>query len=65
MLVRLAPWAVLFASTAAWACPVCANVRDENRIAYIAMTAVMTALPLCLIGGVLGILWYRTRNPNA
>ena len=46
---------VLFASAAAWACPVCGAAQDTKGT-YINMTLVMSALPLVTIGAVvLGI----------
>lgn len=44
---------------AVWACPVCFDARDENRQAFLATTALLTLLPLGMVGGV-GI-WLRRR----
>ena len=58
--VSLALLTALFwlAPTAAQACAVCSYGReDETRIAFIATTAFMTALPLLIIAG--GVWWLR------
>ena len=43
----------------AHACPVCFDPDDEQRIVFLATTALMTAVPLGIIGGV--GLWLRRR----
>ncbi len=43
--------ALAFAQLAA-ACSVCATGKEEARGAYYLTTAIMSLLPLCLIGGV-------------
>jgi hypothetical protein len=48
------------AAGSAEACAVCFQAKtDASRIAFIATTAAMTALPLLLIGGV--VYWVRSR----
>jgi len=42
------------------ACAVCFSGRDENRLAFILTTILLTALPLIMIGGML--LWLRRRS---
>jgi hypothetical protein len=37
---------------AAWACPVCGAPGASNGGAYVAMTVVLSLLPLAFIGGV-------------
>ena len=43
----------------AHACPVCFDSRDENRQAFLATTALLSLLPLGMVGGV--GLWMRKR----
>lgn len=43
----------------AWACPVCFDPRDENRVAFLATTVFLSLVPLGMVGG-LG-LWLRKR----
>ena len=42
-----------------WACPVCFDPRDENRVAFLATTIFMSLFPLGMVGGV--GLWLRKR----
>jgi len=44
----------------AHACPVCFDARDENRRAFLAMTAFLSLLPLGMVAGV--GLWIRKRS---
>lgn len=44
-----------------WACAVCNDPFDKNRIAFLATTAFLTVLPLSLIGGLLAYLRRRAR----
>jgi hypothetical protein len=41
------------------ACPVCFDAQEEARVAYLATTAFLSALPLALAGG--AALWLRGR----
>ncbi|MCE2456044.1 MAG: hypothetical protein J4G12_09585 [Gemmatimonadetes bacterium] len=43
----------------AFACPVCFDANEENRMAFLATTGLLTLLPLGLVAGV-GI-WIRKR----
>ena len=44
----------------AWACAVCASGQgDESRTAFILTTALLTALPLSMLGG---LLWWLRRR---
>lgn len=43
----------------AYACPVCFDPRDENRVAFLATTIFMSLFPLSMVGGV--GLWLRKR----
>ena len=43
----------------ALACPVCFDANAENRMAFLATTALLTLLPIGLLGGV--GLWLRKR----
>ncbi len=41
------------------ACPVCFSAKDETRLAFYFSTALLSILPLSMVGGV--IFWIRTR----
>ncbi len=41
------------------ACPVCFDAKEETRWAFYFSTALLSILPLSMVGGV--ILWIRTR----
>ena len=47
------------------ACPVCFDRDDEARIAFIATTGLLTALPLSMVGGTLYWLRRRFRSQSA
>lgn len=49
---------VLWPDVAA-ACPGCTATSEENRIAFLVTTGILTFLPLMLIGGV--VYWLRKR----
>ena len=51
---------VLLWPSAAQACSVCFSATEQNRIAYIVTTIVMSLLPLGMIGG--GIYWLHRRS---
>ena len=42
---------------AAWACPACMVGDPKTAGIYLGMTLVMSALPLCLVGGLAYWLW--------
>ena len=42
-----------------YACPVCFDPREENRVAFLATTAFLSLVPLGMVGG-LGM-WLRRR----
>lgn len=50
---------VAFLPDVAWACPVCFDPREENRVAFLATTVFLSLVPLGMVGG-LG-LWLRKR----
>lgn len=50
----------LFLADGALACPVCGFGQDKARGAFIATTALLTFLPLGMIGGI--IVWLRQRS---
>lgn len=54
---------LLFCAEVAFACPVCGFGQDKARGAFIATTAIMTFLPLTMIGGL--IVWLRQRSFRA
>ncbi len=57
---RIVVLAIVFAPEIAAACSVCFSGRsDETRVAFIATTALLTALPLLLIGVL--VWWLRRR----
>ncbi len=57
---RIAVPVIVFSPEIAAACSVCFSGRsDETRVAFIATTALLTALPLLLIGGL--VWWMRRR----
>ena len=53
-LVRLAVFAALALALAdaSWACSVCVTGKEESRAAYYFTTALMSLVPLGMIGGV-------------
>ena len=51
----------LLGAHAAQACSVCAVGKEEARAAYYATTAVMSLLPLCMIGGVVYFISKKSR----
>ncbi|GMV06017.1 MAG: hypothetical protein AMXMBFR53_22940 [Gemmatimonadota bacterium] len=57
--VALALALLVLLPEAAWACPVCFDPRDENRVAFLATTVFLSLVPLGMVGG-LG-LWLRKR----
>lgn len=48
---------VLLAPAVASACPGCFQANDNNRVAFLVTTLVLTLLPLGMIGA--GLLWLR------
>ncbi|MDX1495704.1 MAG: hypothetical protein R3253_16665 [Longimicrobiales bacterium] len=44
----------------AWACPVCFDSSDENRMAFLATTAFLSLLPLGMVAG--AGLWLRKKS---
>ena len=57
---RVAALVIVFAPKIAAACSVCFSGRsDQTRVAFIATTALLTALPLLLIGTL--VWWLRRR----
>ena len=59
-IAKIAVLVIVFAPEIAAACSVCFSGRsDETRVAFIATTALLTALPLLLIGAL--VWWLRRR----
>ena len=58
---RLLALPALLAAAPSWACTVCGVGQAGTEWAYVAMTAVLSLLPLALIGGVAGWLFLRAR----
>ena len=59
-------WMTLGAILAVWmwpvmasACPVCFDPREENRLAFIVTTILLTFTPLLLLGGAVYWMWRR------
>lgn len=46
---------------AVWACPVCGTAPARSQAAYVWMTAMMTLLPLAVIGTLVFLLFRRLR----
>lgn len=58
---RFASMLALLLPAAVWACPVCGAGPEESQGAYIAMTALLSLLPLALMGGI--VFWlYRSQR---
>jgi hypothetical protein len=51
---------LVLAPATAFACPVCFDPRDENRLAFLGTTIFLSLLPLGLVAGML--LWIRHRS---
>jgi hypothetical protein len=62
---RLVTLPALLAAAPTWACTVCGIGQENTEWAYVAMTAVLSLLPLALIGGVAGWLYVRARAHEA
>jgi hypothetical protein len=45
-----------------WACAVCFDTSDENRMAFLATTAILSLVPLGMVGGVGAWLHRRSRQ---
>lgn len=56
---------VVASPTSAFACAVCFDANDESRQAFINMTALLSLLPLGIIGGTIFYLWRRARALDA
>lgn len=54
---RLAAFVVTLTPAVARACPVCFDPNEGNRWAFIATTALLSTLPLLMVGGI--VLWIR------
>jgi hypothetical protein len=52
----------LLMAGAASACSVCGQVNDQG--AYLAMTVFMSLTPLALIGGLIGWVYVRSKEPK-
>ena len=57
-----AAFAVVFWPAVALACPVCFDPREENRLAFMLTTLLLTLTPLALVGGVVYGLWRRYKQ---
>lgn len=44
------------------ACPVCGAATEDNRMAYLGMTIVMSLLPLVGFGGIAWWVWKRSKE---
>ena len=59
------PSLLLLAPNLAWACPVCGTAPARSQAAYVWMTAMMTVLPLAVIGTLVFLLFRRLRAHEA
>lgn len=57
--------AIVIVPSVAFACPVCFSGSDETREAFLLTTAILTFLPLAMIGGFLYVLVVRSRELDA
>ena len=59
--------AVLWAGSpnSVWACAVCMDDEAANRVAYIAMTFLLTVLPFVLVGSLGFYIWRKQRQAEA
>jgi len=58
---KWAIFAAVFSAHAAWACSVCATGKEEARFAYYGTTALLSLLPLAMIGGVVVYIVKKSR----
>lgn len=56
---------IVLAPSVAFACPVCGTAPERSREAYINMTALMTFLPLAVIGALVFVVVRRLRALDA
>ncbi len=59
-IVALALFAVAVLPDLLYACPVCFDVDDDSRIAFLATTGFLTVLPLGFVAGT--AMWLRKRS---
>ena len=57
--VAFAALVVIPQTAVALTCPVCFDANEENRVAFLATTALLTLLPLGMVGG--AVLWLLRR----
>ena len=63
MLFRFAIFVfVVIAPSLAWACPGCIGANEENRLAFLGTTALLTFIPLIVIGVTVRWLQLRARR---
>ena len=53
---------VALAPAQALACPVCMDDNEANRVAYIAMTALLTGLPFLIVGSLGFYIWKKSEQ---
>jgi hypothetical protein len=63
-IVALLGFAVLGVPDVSHACSVCFSATDENRVAFLVTTILLTALPLVMIGSTIFWLWRRALRLN-
>lgn len=56
---------LLLVPSASWACPVCGTAPARSQAAYVWMTAMMTVLPLAVIGTLVFLAFRRLRAHEA
>lgn len=55
-------FAAIMVPTWAAACPVCFNMREASRLAFVWTAVLMSLLPLAMIGGVIFWVWRQSRR---
>ncbi len=59
---RVIPLLTLLAANGANACPVCGTATEASKDAFVLSTAILSFVPLFLIGGVVLLLYSRARR---
>lgn len=62
-MIRTLSLATLLLAPPAWACAVCGgSIDDRSQGTYLVMTLIISALPLALLGGLVGFVAWRSRT---
>lgn len=54
--------ALILASQAAWACATCFDPKDQTQSAFLGPTIFMSLLPLAMMAGIGGWIWWMNRR---